>query len=269
MLLLAMGGSYDQKVREFVFEPFTQDNGIYVNFISGSTSEVWAKVKAMSGLGNVEWDMMETGTGDVFVSELQALLYDLGNDCAKVPRAKSDGVADVQQIWRSASLGATLLVANEQIFGGKFFDIQDFPGPRALPDFSTPWRVLIGALLADGVDRDKLFPLDLDRAFRKLDEMHPNISMWWKSGDRDAPHRENALRFLNWYFDHPEVQAAFAKSISAAPTTKSALALLPPEEQKDSPIKPDNLRGMVNVDYIWLGAHNKQSTERWMNWIAQ
>jgi putative spermidine/putrescine transport system substrate-binding protein len=34
------------------------------------------------------------------------------------------------------------------------------------------------ALLADGVAPDKLYPLDLDRAFKKLDTIKKN-TIWW------------------------------------------------------------------------------------------
>jgi hypothetical protein len=37
------------------------------------------------------------------------------------------------------------------------------------------------ALLADGVPGDKLYPLDVDRAFRKLDQIKPHIDVWWTS----------------------------------------------------------------------------------------
>ena len=41
-------------------------------------------------------------------------------------------------------------------------------------------------LLADGVPADKLYPLDLDRAFKKLDEIKPHITVWWTSGAQSA-----------------------------------------------------------------------------------
>jgi len=33
------------------------------------------------------------------------------------------------------------------------------------------------------VPRDKLFPLDLNRAYKKLDTIKPHVAAWWKSGD--------------------------------------------------------------------------------------
>ena len=38
------------------------------------------------------------------------------------------------------------------------------------------------AALADGVPPDKVYPLDVDRAFASLEKIKPHISVWWDSG---------------------------------------------------------------------------------------
>src|SRR5262249_38150551 len=43
---------------------------------------------------------------------------------------------------------------------------------------------LIFALLADGVPADRLYPLDIDRAFKKLDRIKPHIKVWWREGNQ-------------------------------------------------------------------------------------
>jgi putative spermidine/putrescine transport system substrate-binding protein len=60
------------------------------------------------------------------------------------------------------------------------FDTAKFPGKRAFYKWSAP-GVIEAALLADGVPADKLYPLDLDRAFKKLDTIKGDI-IWWDSG---------------------------------------------------------------------------------------
>ena len=45
-------------------------------------------------------------------------------------------------------------------------------------------RDLYAALLADGVAKEDLYPLDLDRAYAKLDEIKPHIAVWWKTGNQ-------------------------------------------------------------------------------------
>lgn len=325
LIFASTGGQYEQLIKKYVAEPFTAETGVQVAFVSGSLSERWARVKAMSETSRLEWDLMEIGSADAWIAERSSLLLEMGEKCAKVPRAESDGFADTcQRFGVLPGYGATLLVANSEMFKGRapaswsdFFNIKDYPGPRSLSNFGDPWRLLIGALLADGVDKDKLFPLDLDRAFRKLDQIRPHISLWWRSGDqvqrairgkevataliwntrteflrkegiplqriwngatlnlaywavfRNAPHKNNAVRFLNWYFDHPEVQVAFARATALSPSTRPALALMSPQEQREQPGYPDNLNGIVRLDYDWLGKNNDQLLQRFNTWLAQ
>ncbi len=42
------------------------------------------------------------------------------------------------------------------------------------------------ALIADGVPVDKLYPLDVDRAFKKLEQLKPHVLVWWSSGAQSA-----------------------------------------------------------------------------------
>lgn len=58
-----------------------------------------------------------------------------------------------------------------------FWDTAQYPGPRALQD--SPRGVLEIALIADGVPAARLYPLDIDRAFRRLAEIRPYVSLWW------------------------------------------------------------------------------------------
>ncbi|MGV6873947.1 ABC transporter substrate-binding protein [Pseudochelatococcus sp. B33] len=325
LVVAATGGQYERILREHVFAPFTKETGIEVTFVAGALGERWGLLRAMADSSGVEWDLMEVGSGDVWVPGRNSLLLDLGNDCALVPKAKTDGFPDTCNRYGVLSgFGATLLVANEDLFKGPlpsdwkdFYDVENFPGPRALSNFGDPWRALVGALLADGVPANELFPLDLDRAFAKLDEIRPHIAVWWRTGDqiqrafrekevslgliwntrteflrnegvplkriwdgatlnmahwsifKDAPNKENAIRFLNWYFDNPEAQVAYGRAAAISPSTRSALALYSPEEQKEQPTYQENLPGIVSIDYEWLGQNNDTILKRWNTWIAR
>jgi len=50
--------------------------------------------------------------------------------------------------------------------------------------FDRSFSCLAFALLADGVPIDKLYPMDLDRAFRKMSELKPHIKVWWREGSQ-------------------------------------------------------------------------------------
>lgn len=61
-----------------------------------------------------------------------------------------------------------------------FWNVEAFKGRRGL--WRSPVTTLEMALLADGVPLDKLYPLDVDRAFASLDKVKSNIDIWWTSG---------------------------------------------------------------------------------------
>src|SRR3989442_1490871 len=46
------------------------------------------------------------------------------------------------------------------------------------------------ALVADGVPPDKVFPMDVDRAFRKLDQIKPHVKVWWTQGNQSQQRSE-------------------------------------------------------------------------------
>ncbi|KAF0232101.1 MAG: extracellular solute-binding protein family [Beijerinckiaceae bacterium] len=61
-----------------------------------------------------------------------------------------------------------------------FFDTAKIPGRRAMR--RSPVDSMEQALLGDGVAGDRLFPLDFDRAYKRLDAMKKNVAVWWTSG---------------------------------------------------------------------------------------
>jgi len=93
---------------------------------------------------------------------------------------------------RKAAIGnifwTTSLAYNKKAIGDQkppaswadFWDVKNFPGPRALQD-QAPFNLEF-ALLADGVPMDKVYPIDVPRAFKKMDELKDQITVWWKNG---------------------------------------------------------------------------------------
>ena len=61
-----------------------------------------------------------------------------------------------------------------------FFDVETFPGKRALYKWGVGvWEAL---LLADGVAKDQLYPLDIPRAHKKLAEFKEHVVGYWGGG---------------------------------------------------------------------------------------
>lgn len=177
------GGAYQESHKKVFCEPFGQKNGVKVNSIVWNAE--YGKLKAMVDSGDVPWDVVEV-TAAQFArgknENLFAKLTSKPEEKGFLPNSISDyGVANVY--W------GTVLAYKKSTFQAKqpstwadFWNIKDFPGDRAMYD--DPRGNLEFALLADGVTKDKLYPLDVDRAFKKLDEIKPSIRVWWNDGSQ-------------------------------------------------------------------------------------
>jgi spermidine/putrescine-binding protein len=65
----------------------------------------------------------------------------------------------------------------------EFWDTKQFPGRRTL--YADGWLDnVMFALEADGVAKDELFPLDVDRAFGKLDQIRKSVNVWWTNSEQ-------------------------------------------------------------------------------------
>ncbi|MBD0417439.1 ABC transporter substrate-binding protein [Oryzicola mucosus] len=74
-------------------------------------------------------------------------------------------------------------IGDEPTSWADLWDVKKWPGRRGMN--KTPMATLELALMADGVERDQVYavlatPEGVDRAFKKLDELKPNI-VWWQN----------------------------------------------------------------------------------------
>lgn len=185
------GGAFEQGQRSAWFEPFTKATGIKVTTVTATDAEQRTRAQAMVQSGNVTWDTIANVDIVAESEQNRAITVDLTDFCKQFKDRKDLNPKACTAAGVMTSLNGTLLVYNGEKFKGKkpetwadFWNVKDFPGPRALPNLSDPWRVLAAALMADGVPSDKLFPLDIERAFKKLDEIKPHVQLWWKTGDQ-------------------------------------------------------------------------------------
>jgi putative spermidine/putrescine transport system substrate-binding protein len=93
--------------------------------------------------------------------------------------------------WFGFSVFSTVLAYRTDKFGDNgpmnwadFWDVGKFPGRRAL--YRNVAGVMEAALMADGVPAGQLYPIDLNRAFRKLDQIKRHINVWWTSGAQNT-----------------------------------------------------------------------------------
>jgi mannopine transport system substrate-binding protein len=183
------GGSFLDGLQKHYFEPFTKATGIKVVTSVADVGELWTKVRAMNRVNKVEWDVVFARPNHLIseVDNIERL------DCAKIPNAAAFGVEGACGTGLLRYIGGGVLAYSLKAFPaggpqpktwGDFWDFKKFPGPRSLQEpGGDGWNYMI-ALMADGVAKDKLFPLDLDRATKKLEELKPHVPAWWRSGDQ-------------------------------------------------------------------------------------
>lgn len=205
LVIRTTGGVFEAALKKNFFDPFTKATGVKVVPVAASYGDMMAKATAMQAAGNVEWDIISPQYYEL--SKLAHLAADLG-DCSAMPNVAAQAIPKACGRYGVLYLtGGQVLAFDPQAFKDRkpkdwadFWDVKAFPGPRALPNTGSPWATLIAALVADGAPADKLFPLDLDRAFAKLDKIKPHVAVWWKTGaqSQQVMRQGDAVMSLMW-----------------------------------------------------------------------
>lgn len=178
------GGAYQEGVRKAILDHLPADHGMTVTdyVLSGGIRDIRTKVKANA----VDIDVAELYSGLCDIAAKEGLIEPL--DYSKIPNAA--GIPE--HLRKEHSIGftaySTVLAYNTDVYGDNppknwadFFDVEKFPGTRAI-GASGPHASVEIALMADGVPRDKIYPVDMDRAMTKLEAFKPNVTVQWSSG---------------------------------------------------------------------------------------
>lgn len=188
LVVQTWGGKLAEAQEKAFFEPFTKMTGIKVIGVEAGTS-VGGKLAAMQRSRNIEWDII---TADY--ESYNTKYYNKGFleevDYSVVTNT-GDLVPGSKKVWGVAQyLEGVCLVYNTKAFAeGKrpksykdFFDVKNFPGPRAMHNWGGPTDNLSIALMADGKSRDELLPTDFKRAFEIMNRVKPHVKVWYTSG---------------------------------------------------------------------------------------
>jgi putative spermidine/putrescine transport system substrate-binding protein len=175
------GGVWESSWRKAFFDPFTAASGITIKTVPGVS---FAKLKAEVQTGNYQYDQSNLGDSEYAQAAQEGLLERLDKGAAKAAQLPPSLVREFGIV--SYSLGTNIVYRKDKFRNGgpqnwaDFWNVEKFPGPRCL--FDRSFTCLAFALLADGVPRHKLYPMDIDRAFHKMDEIKPHIKVWWHDG---------------------------------------------------------------------------------------
>ncbi|HEU5430758.1 MAG TPA: extracellular solute-binding protein [Thermomicrobiales bacterium] len=179
----AWGGEVQQALQRAVWQPFAKATGAIVE----TTSTEYALLATpVAGRGGAYADLLLVdaiwAASPVAVRWLQPLAADLLGG----GRFERYGASRISvPAFAYAMVGAYRrdAVGDRAPPNGwmDWWDTARFPGPRALA--ADPVGTLEFALLADGVAADRLYPLDVDRAFASLSRIAGDIGdHWWTEG---------------------------------------------------------------------------------------
>ncbi|WVT77911.1 extracellular solute-binding protein (plasmid) [Sinorhizobium chiapasense] len=189
----ASGGATTRAREETVIKDFVAETGLQVK--GDFNSDMTKFFAAMDSGASIPWSMIEFPTkGDFikardagYVQKLDPSIVDLNK---LGPTAHDEYGVDVLRYGIVFTYNTSKFAAdNAPSSIVDLFDMKRFPGKRCLFKYPQFGGVLEAALLADGATRDNLYPLNLDKAFAKLDTIKGDI-LWWSNGD-------DAIRLLS------------------------------------------------------------------------
>ena len=163
-------------------QPFKKETGITVKEDGSGPTE--GAIAAQFKSGKPTWDLVDVDPFSAITLGKQGMLEPI--DYTIVDKSKfREGFG-----WEHAAstyFFSYIIAYDSSKFGDKvptgmkdFFDVEKFPGKRSLYKWGVgEWEA---ALLADGVEPDKLYPLDLKRAHDKIAAFKDNVVAYWGGG---------------------------------------------------------------------------------------
>lgn len=181
LVIISWGGVWEEGIKKAFGDPFEKETGIKVIYTGPYDL---GKMKAMVEAGRVEWDLGQAGTGWIAQAEHSNLLEPIDYTVVRKEQLDADAVHKyaVGGEYEAIAIGyrTDKFGKNPPKSWRDFWDAKAFSGPRSLP--KRPDFTMEIALLADGVEPVRLYPLDIDRAFKSLDRLKPNLPVWWTVG---------------------------------------------------------------------------------------
>lgn len=168
------GGQFQEDEKKALQEPFTAKTG--TEFVNISPAEQ-AQVRAMVTAGKTIWDLanMSWIYAGAYCGELFEKLDDPALDRSKFPEGTTgDCFVPTFRYANIFSYNADMYPAEKPSRIEDFFDVARFPGKRVVYDYPKA-GLLEAALVADGVPAEDVYPIDIDRALRKIDTIKGSL----------------------------------------------------------------------------------------------
>jgi putative spermidine/putrescine transport system substrate-binding protein len=177
----SQGGSWEASARKNLFDPFTQRTGIEIRTAPGAS---FAKLAMQARTNVYEFDIATINAPNVVQAMAANLLepvdFNLFDRSAVPAELVFENAVGNHAYSTNICINTTKVPAGSMQSWPDFWNLQKYSGPRSLG--RTLSQTIVFALLADGVPRDKLYPIDVDRVFRSLEKIKPQVRVWWTTG---------------------------------------------------------------------------------------
>lgn len=184
IVVATSGGKLEEAFTAAYYKPFTAKTGIEIV----SAVNTYSKLKAMVDAGAVEWDVAQIDSSAAATNARLGLLEKL--DYGVIDKTDLiEGVA--HESYVPCDVAAAVMSWNTKNVKpaqvpqswAELWDMKRFSGQRGF--WKQPYQTMEIALMADGVPKDKLYPIDVERALKSLDRIKSDI-FWWTSGGQSA-----------------------------------------------------------------------------------
>lgn len=216
LTIVSWGGAYTESQVRAYHEPYVavKDHITIIN--DDGSANALAGLRSQSMAGNVTWDLVDMLPSDAQLACDEGIIMPVDPDEMLAPAP--DGTP-ASEDFLPGSLGecfipqilySTVITYNTEMFPADaqpntvedFFNLEDFPGRRALQD--RPAGNLEWALLADGVPADDIYDVleteeGVDRAFAKLDTIKDNLIFWTEGAQSPQLLADQEVAFSTGY----------------------------------------------------------------------
>ena len=181
LTFVSYGGIYQDGQVAAAISPFGAASGAKI-LQDGPTDN--AKLKAQVTSGNVTWDVVDTT--NVFAAQQCGKLF-MPLDTSIVDTSKIPAGLLTDKCSVPAMSYGMIVMYNTKKYGANpptswadFYDTKKFPGKRGIEGGTGDLDpgVFEGALLADGVSADSMYPIDEKRAMKKMASIRKDIVFW-------------------------------------------------------------------------------------------
>jgi putative spermidine/putrescine transport system substrate-binding protein len=245
LVFTSYGSAYQDAQNEAYLTPWAEEIGAT---IVNDEPTSYSRIQQMVDAGNVTWDVVDTepyypvSVCGTYVEELDFSNIDV--DAFPEGTVSPCSIPILQY--------STVMVYNTETYDEAptsyedFFDLENFPGVRSVPNWAAGGALEL-ALLADGVAPEELYPLDMDRAFAKLDTIRDSLQFWDTSAESQQAMEDGT------------VDLSFVWSGRAYEAENNGAAF--------EPVWDDNLIAWAALSIV-KGAPNLEAAQRFIEYAA-